>query len=64
MRDRLAGTTTMVSVSNDGESAMFPALEPDISADGTAVAFHSESSNLVPNDTNGTHDVFVHDSTP
>jgi Tol biopolymer transport system component len=64
VRDRFAGTTTMVSVSNEGESATFPALEPDISADGTAVAFHSESSNLVPNDTNGTHDVFVHDSTP
>jgi hypothetical protein len=64
VRDRVAGTTTMVSVSSDGESATYPALEPDISADGTAVAFHSESSNLVPNDTNANHDVFVHDTTP
>jgi hypothetical protein len=54
----------MVSVSHDGQSATFPALEPDISADGTAVAFDSESSNLVPNDTNTNYDVFVHDSTP
>src|SRR5438094_703914 len=32
-----------------------------ISADGRFVAFGSVASNLVPGDTNGTFDVFVHD---
>lgn len=34
-----------------------------ISADGRYVAFSSEASNLVPDDTNGTYDVFVFDRT-
>ena len=32
-----------------------------MSGNGRYVAFQSEASNLVPGDTNGTHDVFVHD---
>ena len=34
---------------------------PALSADGRFVAFHSLASNLVPGDTNGAVDVFVHD---
>jgi Tol biopolymer transport system component len=34
---------------------------PSISADGRFVAFESYASNLVPEDTNGVEDVFVHD---
>jgi dipeptidyl aminopeptidase/acylaminoacyl peptidase len=34
---------------------------PSISNDGRFVAFYSESSNLVPNDTNGVSDIFVFD---
>jgi hypothetical protein len=34
---------------------------PSISADGRFVAFRSASSNLVPGDTNGWTDVFLHD---
>jgi Tol biopolymer transport system component len=34
---------------------------PSISADGRFVAFQSESSNFVPDDTNGTYDIFVRD---
>ena len=35
---------------------------PNISGDGRFVAFTSPASNLVPNDTNGAVDVFVHDT--
>ena len=34
---------------------------PSISADGRYVAFSSDASNLVPGDTNGARDTFVHD---
>jgi len=62
VRDRLQSTTERVSVSSteqqadansNGNSAM--------SADGRFVAFDSDASNLAPNDTNGTQDVFVRD---
>ena len=36
-------------------------LAPFLSADGTKVAFHSRAPNLVPDDTNGTYDVFIKD---
>jgi Tol biopolymer transport system component len=34
---------------------------PSISADGRFVAFQSDATNLVPGDTNGSTDIFVHD---
>ena len=34
---------------------------PSLNADGRFVAFSSEASNLVPGDTNGVRDIFVHD---
>lgn len=60
LRDRLTGVTTRVSVSSagsegDGNSG------GSISADGRFIAITSDSTNLVPNDTNGGYDVFVHD---
>ena len=62
VRDRTAGTTRRVSVgplgaqgTGDGEESY-----PAISADGRFVAFESISSDLVPGDTNGLSDVFVH----
>lgn len=63
VRDLLTGTTERVSVSSDGvegnrESKPWPG---SISADGRHVAFTSLASNLVPGDTNGANDVFVHD---
>ena len=58
------GTTERVSVDSAGGEGNGPqgSFSPDISADGRYVAFsHSDSSNLVPGDTNGLVDVFVHD---
>ena len=59
VRDRQAGTTVRASVSSTGVPGQggFPA----ISADGRFVAFQSHSTTLVPGDTNGQPDVFVHE---
>jgi len=61
VRDRQAGTTERVSVDSGGILGDGTSLFPSISADGRYVAFTSESTNLVPGDTNGDFDVFVHD---
>src|SRR3972149_453001 len=57
----LAGTTERVSVSSSGEQGNGESWYPSLSADGRFVAFHSWASDLVPGDTNGTYDAFVHD---
>jgi Tol biopolymer transport system component len=60
--DRVTGTTERVSVASDGREGNENALGiPSISPDGRYVAFASAASNLVPNDTNGAIDVFIHD---
>ena len=51
--------TRRVSVSTSGAQSNDFATEPAISADGQVVAFASYASNLVPDDTNATTDVFV-----
>jgi hypothetical protein len=56
-----AGFTERVSLASDGTQADQGSNESVISADGRFVAFVSFASNLVPSDTNGRHDVFVHD---
>ena len=56
-----AGTTTRVSVANDGTQGNLWSYEPAISADGRFVAFASRANNLVPGDTNESQDIFVHD---
>jgi Tol biopolymer transport system component len=61
VRDRATGRTTRVSVASDGAEGSGNSYDPAISADGRHVAFLSQSSNLVPGDTNGVQDVFVHD---
>ena len=61
VRDRETGTTERVSVAAGGIEGSGYSLSPAISADGRHVAFRSSAPNLVPGDTNGTWDVFVHD---
>ena len=61
VRDRVAGTTRRASVRNGGGQANGYSFDPTISEDGRFVAFFSFASNLVPGDTNGTGDAFVHD---
>ena len=48
-------------MSSDGEQANGSSDGASISADGRFVAFESGADNLVPGDTNGESDVFVHD---
>jgi Tol biopolymer transport system component len=59
VRDTVARTTRRVSVGPVGEQANDYSVEPAISSDGRSVAFDSDASNLVPDDTNGYIDVFV-----
>jgi len=61
VHDRLLGTTEIVSIAPGGALGNGTSTEPDISADGRYVVFHSSASNLVVGDTNGAPDVFVHD---
>jgi archaellum component FlaF (FlaF/FlaG flagellin family) len=61
VHDRVTGQTTRVSVASDGTQGNGHSGSPSISADGRYVAFSSSASNLVPGDTNGRGDVFVHD---
>jgi Tol biopolymer transport system component len=58
VRDRAAATTRRVSVSASGAQLGQPSLDPDISADGSYVAFESASDSVVAGDANGFVDVF------
>ncbi|MGH7291066.1 MAG: TolB family protein, partial [Myxococcota bacterium] len=61
--DRGTDQTTRVSVGLDGEPPNGPSqaqrFRPSIDADCSCVAFSSDASNLVANDTNGRTDAFV-----
>lgn len=62
--DRVTGETRRVSVASDGTEAnddSSPISAPDISGDGRYIVFDSTASNLVPDDNNGTWDIFVYD---
>jgi len=68
VHDRETGETTRVSVSSSGAQGNARSGDPNqiignasISADGRHVAFWSEASNLVTDDTNGFIDCFAHD---
>lgn len=61
VHDRPAAQTTRVSVDSSGCQGTYDSVSPSMSGDGRSVAFHSAASNLVPGDTNGTVDVFVHE---
>jgi Tol biopolymer transport system component len=55
-------TITPVSVDSAGNLGNSGSYNPSISADGRFVAFSSGASNIVPGDTNNTHDIFVRDT--
>ena len=61
VHDRITGQTTRVSVSSTGAEADSYSNGTSISADGRYVTFDSCACNLVPGDTNGVADIFVHD---
>jgi hypothetical protein len=57
-----SGTITLIDVASDGTPGNGGAGGSDVSDDGRYVAFASTSSNLVPEDVNGTTDIFVRDT--
>jgi Tol biopolymer transport system component len=61
VRDTLADTTVLASVTSGGSQGNGVSDQPSISADGRYVAFRSAATNLVVNDLNATTDIFVRD---
>lgn len=59
-KDRLTGAIAMISVDASGTPGAAGSFYPSISADGSAVAFESDSG-FGTGDTNGRRDIFVHD---
>jgi hypothetical protein len=62
LRDTATASTRRISVNSAGGQANANSGGPSISADGRFVAFSSEASNLVPNDTNLETDAFIYDT--
>ncbi len=63
LRDRLSGTTTLISKNADDEIGDGNSEYPTISADGSTIAFHSFAQNLIVDDlkdNNETSDVFLY----
>ena len=61
VHDQETYETTRVSISTFGVQGNSSSGHPSISGDGRFVAFESHANNLVPEDSNGRQDVFVHD---
>lgn len=61
VHDLVTGHTQRVSVDSAGAEADKASFGPSISGDGRYVAFNSDATNLVPDDTNQATDAFVHD---
>ncbi|HVZ94543.1 MAG TPA: hypothetical protein VG797_08535 [Phycisphaerales bacterium] len=61
VRDRQTGETSRVSVDSNGGQGNGNCIYLTMSADSRFVAFESDATNLVQNDTNGRTDIFVHD---
>jgi Tol biopolymer transport system component len=61
IRDLRNHTTRRVSVSSAGIEGNSDSYLPSISADGRFVAFDSFASDLITDDTNGAHDIFIRD---
>lgn len=65
LRDTVAGTTRLASISLTGGTGVGPTLSNSthaaVSQDGRFVAFQSFANNLVANDTNGAREIFVRD---
>jgi hypothetical protein len=61
VRNLQTNTTTLASISSAGVQGNADSYSPAISGDGRFVAFVTNATNLVSQDTNGLPDVYVHD---
>lgn len=57
--NRQTGVFTLISTTDDGRIGNGRSYEPQISADGSAVVFYSDATNLVPGDTNVNWDLIL-----
>lgn len=60
LRDLINNTTQRLIQTIDGQPLTESLELPAISSDGNIVVFQSASNNLVEGDTNGVHDIFIH----
>ena len=63
VRDHKTATTKRI-LGYDGVQGDDASLPPALSGGGGVIAFTADATNLVPNDTNGGRDVFVHSLAP
>lgn len=61
LRDRLAGTTTLVSANPAGQPGNYHSFPDAISTNGQYALFESQASDLVTGDTNNQMDVYLRD---
>ncbi len=61
IRDIAANTTALISVNSSGVQADGSSYRPSLSNDARYIAFDSQATNLVDDDTNKFPDIFVHD---
>jgi Tol biopolymer transport system component len=61
VKDLVSGTLAVASTSSTGTKGNFHSSEPSLSADGAKVAFHSQSTNLDPVDSDTNGDIYVKD---
>ncbi|WP_353471931.1 hypothetical protein PVT71_11545 [Salipiger sp. H15] len=61
VKDLATGAVTRVSVGADGAEGNGPSSEGSLSPDGTKLLFSSRATNFVPNDGNGSQDLFIKD---
>jgi Tol biopolymer transport system component len=62
VRDLETGITQRVSVASNGIEGDQDSFSPWTNEEGRYVVYWSDATNLVPNDTNGISDVFLHDN--
>jgi len=61
LRDRVAGTTTLVSESVTGSGGNGDSTAASVSTNGQFVVYQSDATNIVSGDTNAATDVFLND---
>jgi len=61
VKDAMTGSVERISMGLGGAEPNADCLNPSMAGDGRFIAFESDASNLVVNDTNGVRDVFVYD---
>jgi hypothetical protein len=62
LHQRVSQQTSRISLTYQGLQANGNSTYPSLSEDGRYVAFRSDATNLVPNDTNNVMDIFVRDN--